>query len=109
MANYKNVPPRRRKPREIKDYRKIYAGLRSQMLDLIEKEGTIGQANLKIKLGWGDGTYNRRKAEVIELNGSGATENNKVIAWNPNTKIFTWIKQGEIEQPLTEKTKESLV
>jgi len=102
MANFKNVPPRHRKPREQKDYSKIYAELRSDMLDIIEKEGTIGQALLKIKLGWGDGTYNRRKAEIIELFTG-------FINWNSKTKIFTWIKQGEIEQPLTEKTKESLV
>jgi len=102
MANFKNVPPRRRKPVEHKDYSKIYADLRSDMLDIIEKEGTIGQALLKIKLKWGDGIYNRRKAEVIELFPG-------FINWNSKTKIFTWIKQGEIEQPLTEQTKESLV
>ncbi len=102
MANLKNVPPRHRKPVEQKDYSKIYADLRSDMLDIIEQEGTIGQALLKIKLKWGDGTFNRRKAEVIELFPG-------FINWNSKTKIFTWIKQGEIEQPLTEQTKESLV
>ena len=98
MANYKNIPPRRKKVVEPKDYRKFYAEKRSEMLDIIEKEGTIGQALLKIKLGWGDGTYNRRKAEVIELFPG-------YINWNSHTKIFTWLK-GEIDKPLTEKTLE---
>jgi len=102
LANFKNIPLRHRKPVVSKDYRKIYAELRSDMLDIIEQEGTIGQALLKIKLGWGDGTYNRRKAEIIELFSG-------FVNWNSHTKIFTWIKQGTIDKPLTEKTIEDSV
>jgi len=95
MANFSNVPPRRKVPKIKMDYQKHYAQLRSQFLDIIEEEGTIGQAHLKIKLGWGDGVYNRRKAEVLELFPG-------FINWNSKTKIFTWLK-AEIDQPLTEK------
>ena len=102
LVHLSNVPPKHKKPVEIKDYRKYYADKRAEMMDLIEKEGTIGQALLKIKLGWGDGMYKVRKSEIIELFPG-------FISWNSHTKIFTWIKQGEIEQPLTEQTKESLV
>jgi len=102
LANFANIPTRHRKPVETRDYRKFYADKRNEMLDMIEKEGTIGQALLKIKLGWGDGMFKVRKSEIIELFPG-------FINWNSKTKIFTWIKQGEIEQPLTEQTKESLV
>jgi len=99
LANYKNIPPRHRRPREIKDYRKIYADKRNEMLDVIEKNGTIGEAHLKIKLGWGDGMYKARKSEIIQLH-------SQELNWNSHTKIFTWL---EIDKPLTEETLEKEV
>jgi len=83
------------------DYQKKYAEQRTQFLDVIEEEGTIGQARLKIRLGWGDGIFNRRKAEIIELFPG-------FINWNSNTKIYTWLK-STIDKPLTEETLEKSV
>ncbi len=96
MANFANIPPKRKIPVIKKDWQKFYAEQRSLMMDIIEEEGTIGQARLKIKCDWDDGTFFRRKAEIIELFPG-------FINWNRNSKIFTWIKPKKIDTPLTEK------
>ena len=100
MTEFFAVKPRHSKAKFV-DYQKKYSEQRTQFLDVIEEEGTIGEARLKIKLGWGDGTFNRRKAEVLELFPG-------FINWNPHTKIYTWLK-STIDKPLTEETMEKSV
>jgi len=93
MANFANIPPKR-KVKIIVDYNKLYAEQRAVLVDIIEKEVTIGKSLLRIKSGYGDGTFNRRLADVLELNAS--------INYNRKTKILTDTK-AQIDKPLIEK------
>jgi len=69
MPRFSNIPPKR-KIKIIVDYNKKYAEQRAVLVDIIEKEVTIGKSLLRIKSGYGDGTFNRRLADVLELNAS---------------------------------------
>jgi len=57
---------------------------RFDFVEAIEKAGTIGQAQLKNKLGWGDGIWERVKRDVLELY-------KKDINFNSKNKIFSGI------------------
>ena len=52
---------------EKKDWQTINRQRRFDFVDAVEKAGTIGQAHLKNKLGWGDGVFERTKRDVLEL------------------------------------------
>jgi len=93
MTHYANIPPKRKIKIKV-DYNKLYAEQRAVLVDIIEKEVTIGKSLLRIKSGYGDGTFNRRLADVLELN--------KSIDYNRKTKILTDTK-AEIDKPLIEK------
>lgn len=62
---------------------------RFDFVEAIEKAGTIGQAQLKIKLG--PCNFERTKSDVLELY--------KVdINYNSKNKIFSWVNT-ELEKP----------
>ena len=67
MTHFANIPPKR-KIRIIIDYTKKYAEQRAVLVDIIEENVTIGKALLKLKSGFGDGTFNRRLEDMLELN-----------------------------------------
>jgi len=100
MANYANIPPKRKLPKVYVDYVKKYAEQRAILLDIIESEVTIGQALLQIKSGFGDGIFNRRIAELKQL----FTH----IHYNSHTKLFT-DTSVKIDKPLTESEVEKSV
>jgi len=93
MAHYANIPPKKKVKIKV-DYNKLYAEQRAVLVDIIESEVTIGKSLLRVKSGYGDGTFNRRLADVLELNAS--------INYNRKTKIFTDTK-AQIDKPLIEK------
>jgi len=93
MANYANIPPKRKGKIKV-DYSKLYAEQRAVLVDIIEENVTIGKALLKLKSGFGDGTFNRRLEDMFELN--------KSIVYNRKTKIFTDTK-AQIDKPLIQK------
>ncbi len=64
---------------------------RFDFVEAIEKVGTIGQAQLKTKLGWGDGIWERVKRDVLELYKGD-------INFNSKNKIFSGINTG-LEKP----------
>ena len=64
---------------------------RFNFVEAIEKAGTIGQAQLKNKLGFGPGVFERTKSDVQELY-------KEDINFNSKTKIFSGINT-EIEKP----------
>jgi len=99
MPRFSNIPPKRKIKIKV-DYNKLYAEQRAVLVDIIEKEVTIGKSLLRIKSCFGDGTFNRRLADVLELN--------KSIDYNRKTKILTDTKT-EIDKPLIESEVEKSV
>ena len=100
MTFHSNTPPRRKVIKEKVDYVKLYAELRMELLDIIESEVTIGRAQLQIKSGFGDGTFNRRFSELLQLHTH--------IDYNSHTKIVT-DTSAQIDKPLTESEVEKIV
>jgi len=76
---------------EKKDWDDIYRQRRFDFVDEIEKAGTIGQAQLKIKLGPRAVSFERTKSDVLELY-------KEDINFNSKTKIFSGINT-ELEKP----------
>ena len=76
---------------EKKDWQTIYRQRRFDFVETVEKAGTIGQAQLKQKLGWGNGNFERTKNEVLELYKGD-------IHYNSTNKIFSGINT-ELEKP----------
>lgn len=74
----------------MKDWKSEYQQRRFDFVGVIEKAGTIGQARLKNKLGWGDGKFERTKRDVLELYKGD-------IHFNSKNKIFSGINT-ELEQ-----------
>jgi len=99
MPRFSNIPPKR-KVKIIVDYAKRYAEQRAVLVDIIESEVTIGKSLLRVKSGYGDGIFNRRLADVLELNAS--------IVYNRKTKILTDTK-AQIDKPLIESEVEKSV
>jgi len=64
---------------------------RFDFVDAIEKAGTIGQAKLRIKLGFGPGVFERTKRDVLELY-------KEDLNFNSKNKIFSGINT-ELEKP----------
>jgi len=79
---------------EKKDWRTVNRQRRFDLVDAVEKTGTIGQAKLKVKLGWGDGIFQRTKSDVLELY-------KQDINFNSKNKIFSWVNT-ELEKPSIE-------
>lgn len=90
MSNFANIPPRR-KVRINVDYKKQYAEQRAVLSDIIEENVTIGKALLRLKSGFGDGIFNRRIEELLELRPQ--------YVYNRKNKIFTDTK-AQIDKPL---------
>jgi len=99
MPRFSNIPPKR-KVKIIVDYAKRYAEQRAVLVDIIESEVTIGKSLLRVKSGYGDGIFNRRLADVLELNAS--------IVYNRKTKILTDTK-AQIDKPLIESEVEKSI
>jgi len=99
LTHFANIAPKRKERIKV-DYNKLYAEQRAVLVDIIEKEVTIGKSLLRIKSGFGDGTFNRRLADVLELN--------KSIDYNRKTKILTDTK-AEIDKPLIESEVEKSI
>jgi len=99
MPRFSNIPPKRIVKKNV-NYPALYQGQRMVLIDIIEKELTISRASLQIKSTFGDGTFNRRISEVIQLYPD--------INYNSHTKIFTDTK-AQIDKPLTAEVKEGLV
>jgi len=99
MAHYANIPPKKKVRIKI-DYRKLYAEQRAVLVDIIENEVTIGKALLKLKSGFGDGTFNRRSEELLQLRPQ--------FVYNRKNKIYTDTK-AEIDKPLIESEVEKSV
>ena len=99
MPRYSNIPPKR-KIKIIVDYAKKYAEQRAVISDIIESEVTIGKALLKLKSGFGDGTFNRRSEELLELRPQ--------FVYNRKNKIYTDTK-AEIDKPLIESEVEKSI
>lgn len=74
----------------MKDWKIEYQQRRFDFVTAVEKAGTIGRAQLKNKLGWGDGIFERTKSDVLELYEGD-------INFNSKTKIFSGINT-ELEQ-----------
>jgi len=68
----------------LKDWTIEYRLRRFDFVGAVEKAGTIGQARLKNKLGWGDGIFERTKRDVLELY-------KEDIHFNSKNKIFSGI------------------
>ena len=99
MTHYANIPPKR-KVRNIIDYKIRYAEQRAVLSDIIEKEVTIGKALLKLKSGFGDGIFNRRSEELLQLRPQ--------FVYNRKNKIYTDTK-AEIDKPLIQTEVEKLI
>ncbi len=99
MSNFANIPKRYKK-KVVVDYPKRYAEQRAVLSDIIENEVTIGKALLKLKSGFGDGTFNRRLEELLELRPQ--------FVYNRKNKILTDTK-ATIDKPLTESEVEKSV
>ena len=76
---------------EKKVWDDIYRQRRFDFVDVIEKAGTIGQAQLKIKLGPRAVSFERTKSDVLELY-------REDINFNSKNKIFSWVNP-ELEKP----------
>ncbi len=100
MTYFANIPPKSKAIKEKIDYPKQYAELRMQLLDIIESEVTIGRAQLQIKSKFGDGTFNRRFSELLQLHTD--------IDYNSHTKIVT-DTSAQIDKPLTKSEVEKIV
>jgi len=99
MPRYSNIPPKR-KIKIIVDYAKKYAEQRAVLSDIIEENVTIGKALLKLKSGFGDGTFNRRSEELLQLRPQ--------FVYNRKNKIYTDTK-AEIDKPLIESEVEKSI
>jgi len=100
MPGYANIPPKRKVPKIPVDYMKLYAEQRAVLLDIIEEEGEIGKALLQIKSGFANGTFDRRLAELLQLQTS--------IIYNRKTKLCIDTKH-KIDKPLIESEVEKSV
>jgi len=78
----------------MEDWEVINRLRRFDFVDAVEKAGTIGQAQLKNRLGWGDGVFERTKRDVLELY-------KEDINFNSKNKIFSEINT-ELEKPSIE-------
>ena len=99
MTHFANIPPKR-KIRIIIDYTKKYAEQRAVLVDIIEENVTIGKALLKLKSGFGDGTFNRRSEELLQLRPQ--------FVYNRKNKIYT-DTNAEIDKPLIQTKVEKLI
>ena len=86
------VSPKQRLPKI--NYDDINSERRGSFVEAVEEAGTIGEAMLQIKLGFGDGIFERIKRRVLELY-------KEYINFNSKTKIYTAIKP-ELEKPTIE-------
>lgn len=77
---------------EKTDWQMIYRQRRFDFVEAIEKAGTIGQAQLKIKIG--PNNFERTKSDVLELY-------KEDINFNSKNKIFSWVNT-ELEKPSIE-------
>ena len=93
MANRNYYASSKSKQGKIQ-YCDVNSERRGAFVDAVESAGTMGQALLQIKLGWGDGVFERTKRAVLELY-------KEYINFNPKTKLFTAIKP-ELEKPVIE-------
>jgi len=99
LTHYANIAPKR-KVRNIIDYKIRYAEQRAVLSDIIEKEVTIGKALLKLKSGFGDGIFNRRSEELLELRPQ--------FVYNRKNKIYTDTK-ATIDKPLIQSEVEKSI
>jgi len=99
LTHFANIPPKR-KVRINVDYTKRYAEQRAVLSDIIESEVTIGKALLKLKSGFGDGIFNRRSEELLELRPQ--------FVYNRKNKIYTDTK-ATIDKPLIESEVEKSI
>jgi len=100
MTYFANIAPRRKAIKETINYTKLYAEQRAKLVDIIEEHVTIGKGLLKLKSGFGDGTFNRRFTDLLELTPH--------IVYNRKTKIVTDTK-AQIDKPLTESEVDKIV
>jgi len=91
MRNY-YTSPTRKQPKI--NYDDINSERRGSFVEAIESASEIGEAMLQIKLGFGDGVFERIKRRVLELY-------KEYIHFNSKTKIYTAIKP-ELEKPTIE-------
>lgn len=78
-----------------KDWEVILQQRRMDFMDLIEKNGSIGQAKLQNLLGWGDGKFERTKRAVLELYP-------EEVFFNKRTKLYAIIRAEEKQLQLGE-------
>jgi len=83
----------RRKHQAI-DWMEVNKQRRMDFLAIIDSAGEIGDAQLKIRFGAGDGIFERTKRDVLQMYPED-------VAYNSKTKIYTAIKP-ELEKPVLE-------
>jgi len=92
LANPKNIKPKYNHYIK-KDWTEIYKERRQEFCDILDNEVTIGEAQLRIKFGYGRGIYEDTKRMVLQLYSD-------MYLWNPGTKMFSSIA---IDAPLEHK------
>ena len=81
-------------PKIKKDWPEVYRERVSKFCDIIERHGSIGEAQMKMNFGEGPGVYKETKSTALQLH-------SEFIKWNSRTKLFSFIKP-ELEKQVIE-------